>query len=206
MKKIKKANTIIDIIIAVMFISTVLYFCYSLATSAINKRQQVSLERDAMIIAENIMNRVLSKGVYTIESEPIISSDTLNKINVTLNDNTLSSGEKNKIITELGGRLPVSSAEDLKFVQNGSNFSYQVIVDNYTTESSEDVYAKHTSLKRITVNVYYPTKVVKYLNSSSDITDEEIASGTAYKKDKASLEGEYRVVTLTTYKSAREYK
>ena len=206
MKKIKKANTIIDIIIAVMFISTVLYFCYSLATSAINKRQQVSLERDAMIIAENIMNRVLSKGVYTIESEPIISSDTLNKINVTLNDNTLSSGEKNKIITELGGRLPVSSAEDLKFVQNGSNFSYQVIVDNYTTESSEDVYAKHTSLKRITVNVYYPTKVVKYLNSSSDITDEEFASGTAYKKDKASLEGEYRVVTLTTYKSAREYK
>ena len=206
MKKIKKANTIIDIIIAVMFISTVLYFCYSLATSAINKRQQVSLERDAMIIAENIMNRVLSKGVYTIESEPIISSDTLNKINVTLNDNTLSSGEKNKISTELGGRLPVSSAEDLKFVQNGSNFSYQVIVDNYTTESSEDVYAKHTSLKRITVNVYYPTKVVKYLNSSSDITDEEIASGTAYKKDKASLEGEYRVVTLTTYKSAREYK
>lgn len=206
MKKIKKANTIIDIIIAVMFISTVLYFCYSLATSAINKRQQVALERDAMIIAENIMNRVLSKGVYTIESEPVISNDILNKINETLNDNSLSSGKKNKIITELGGRLPVSSAEDLKFVQNGNNFSYQVIVDYYTTKSSEDVYTKHTSLKRITVNVYYPTKVVKYLNSSSDITDEEIASGTAYKKDKASLEGEYRVVTLTTYKSAREYK
>lgn len=206
MKKIKKANTIIDIIIAVMFISTVLYFCYSLATSAINKRQQVALERDAMIIAENIMNRVLSKGVYTIESEPVISNDILNKINETLNDNSLSSGKKNKIITELGGRLPVSSAEDLKFVQNGNNFSYQVIVDDYTTKSSEDVYTKHTSLKRITVNVYYPTKVVKYLNSSSDITDEEIASGTAYKKDKASLEGEYRVVTLTTYKSAREYK
>ena len=206
MKKKKKANTIIDIIIAVMFISTVLYFCYSLATSAINKRQQVSLERDAMIIAENIMNRVLSKGVYTIESEPAVSKDILNKINETLNNNSLSSGEKNKIITELGGRLPVSSAEDLKFVQNGNSFSYQVIVDDYTTQSSEGVYTKHTSLKRITVNVYYPTKVVKYLNSSSDITDEEKANGTAYKKDKASLEGEYRVVTLTTYKSAREYK
>lgn len=206
MKKIKKANTIIDIIVAVMFISTVLYFCYSLATSAINKRQQVALERDAMIVAENIMSRVLSKGVYAIESEPIISSNTLNKINATLNDNTLSSSEKNKIITELGGRLPVSSSEDLKFIQNGNNFSYQVIVDNYTTEPSTGAYAKHTSLKRITVNVYYPIKVAKYLNSTSDITSEEIASGTAYKKDKASLEGEYRIVTLTTYKSAREYK
>jgi len=206
MKKIKKANTIIDIIIAVLFISTVLYFCYSLATSAINKRQQVALERDAMIVAENIMNRMLSKGVYTIESEPVISADTLNKINMTLNDNTLSSGEKNKRITELGGRLPISNAEDLRFIQNGNKFSYQVIVDNYTTEPNTGTFVKHTSLKRITVNVYYPTKVAKYLNSVSDITNEEITSGTAYKKDKVSLEEEYRVVTLTTYKSAREYK
>lgn len=204
MRKIKKANTIMDIIIAVMFVSVVLYFCYSLATSAINKRQQVSLEKDAMIIAENIMNRVLSQGVYTIKSEPTISNEILNKINETLNNNTLSSGEKNEIITQLGGRLPVSSAEDLKFVQGGNKFSYQVIVDDYTTKTG-DMYTRHTSLKRIIVNVYYPTKVVKYLNRDSDITNEEISEGTAYKKDKASLEEEYRVVTLTTYKSAREY-
>lgn len=206
MIKIKKrrGNTIIDIIIALMIISTVLYFCYSLATSSINKRQQINLEREAMTIAENIMNRVLSKGLYSIESEPVISDATLIEINDVLSNDTLSLGEKNTQVVELGGRLPVNRDIDAPFLPPGdaysNKYSYQVLVDDYTEktgtdESGTDIFIRHTGLKRIIVNVYYPAKVVRYLdkNSVSSI------------KDTASLEEEYRVVTLTTYKASREY-
>ena len=213
--KNRKANTIIDIIIALLFISTVLYFCYSLATSSINKRQQINLEREAMNIAENIMNRVLSQGVYTIQSEPIISDSTMIEINKVLSDDSLNQSQKNAKIVELGGRLPVNREVDAPFLPPGdaykNRFSYQVIVDDYISKTGVDssgnpTYSKHTGLKRIIVNVYYPTKVVKYLNKQENITSEEIANGTASKKDLTSLEGEYRVVTLTTYKAAREYE
>lgn len=206
MVKIKKrrGNTIIDIIIALMIISTVLYFCYSLATSAINKRQQINLEREAMTIAENIMNRVLSKGIYATESEPIISDATLVQINDILSNDTLSLGEKNTKVLELGGRLPVNRDIDAPFLPPGDNYknkyTYQVIVDNYTEKTGTDAagnptFTRHTGLKRIIVNVYFPAKVVKYLDNNS----------VSSIKDNASLEEEYRVVTLTTYKAAREY-
>lgn len=213
--KNRKANTIIDIIIALLFVSTVLYFCYSLATSSINKRQQINLEREAMNIAENIMNRVLSQGVYTIQSEPIISDSTMIEINKVLSDDSLNQSQKNAKIVELGGRLPVNREVDAPFLPPGdaykNRFSYQVIVDDYISKTGVDssgnpTYSKHAGLKRIIVNVYYPTKVVKYLNKQENITSEEIANGTASKKDLTSLEEEYRLVTLTTYKAAREYE
>ena len=202
--KKRKANTIMDIIIALMLISTVLYFCYSLATSSINKRQQINLEREAMTIAENIMNRVLSKGIHSIESEPLISNETLNEITNILNNDGLSIGEKNALVLEKGGRLPVNRDLDAPFLPTGdtyrNKYTYQVVVENYlektgTDASNNPIFAKHSGLKRITVNVYFPTKVVKYLDNNS----------VSSIKDTASLEEEYRVVTLTTYKASREY-
>lgn len=222
MVKHRKANVIIDIIIAILFISTVLYFCYSLATSSINKRQQINLEREAMTIAENIMNRVLSKGVYTIESEPIISDEVLDKINKKIEENYNLPADKRKTqaqlneeIILLGGRLPVNRDIDAPFLPPGdtyrNKFSYQVIVDDYISKTGTDAsgnptYSKHAGLKRIVVNVYYPAKVVKYLDRKENTSAEEIANGTASSKDLASSEEEYRVVTLTTYKAAREYE
>ena len=213
--KSRKSDTIIDIIIAILFISGVLYFCYSLATSSINKRQQTNLEREATSIAENIINRVTSQGVYTIESEPMISESTLAEINLIMEDESLNLTQKNKRIVELGERLPVNREIDAPFLPAGDNYSnrysYQVIVDDVKSTTGTDsngnpTYSKSADLKRIIVNVYYPTKVVKYLNSEDVSTEEEIKDGSAYKNDLASLEEEYRVVTLTTYKASREYE
>lgn len=202
--KKRRGNTIIDIIIGVMFTSVVLYFCYSLATSSINKRQQTNLERQAMCIAENIMNRLLSKGVYSLTSEPSISDATLVKIHAILIDDRINLKDKNKQIMELGGVLPVNQEIDAPFLKPNdaydNKFSYQVIVEDYkqktgTDSSGNPTYTKHTGLKRIIVNVYYPAKVTKYLNNVAIST----------KEDLASLEEEYNVVTLNTYKAAREY-
>lgn len=211
MRIFKKSNTIIDVIIAIMFVSTVLYFCYSLATSSINKRHQISRERNAMIVAENIMNRVISQGVYTIKNEPEITAEAKRELTKILNNNTLNEAQKNEKIQELKGRLPVNRYVDASFLQPGNPYSYQVSVDDYMAKTGVDnagnpTYSRHTSLKKITVNVFYPVKVTKYLNRDSDITNEELANNTTHKKDKASLEEEYRVVTLSTYKSAREYQ
>lgn len=157
-----------------------------------------------MTIAENIMNRVLSKGIYAIESEPVISDAMTVQINNILSNDTLSLGEKNAKVLELGGRLPVNIAIDAPFLPPGDNYqnkySYQVIVDDYTEKTGtdatgKDTYTRHTGLKRITVNVYFPTKVVKYLDNN------RVSS----VKDAASLEEEYRVVTLTTYKASRQF-
>ena len=214
MFKKRRGNTIIDVIIALMFISVVLYFCYYLATSSINKRQQVNLEREAMTIAENIMNRLLSKGVYALENEPIVDDTLLSKINTILNNDNLSLSEKNSKIIELGGRLPVNREVDAPFLPPGdayqNKYSYQVIVEDYSEQTGVDasgnpIYANYTGLKRIIVNVYYPAKVVKYLDKQESVTAEDIKNGTASQKDLASLEEEYRVVTLTTYKASREY-
>lgn len=194
MKKLRKSNTIMDIIIALLFISTVLYSCYTLATSAINKRVQISAERDALMTAENIMSRVLSTGTYTLTNEPYLDQTTMEKMNNIINNTSLAQSEKNKAIISLGAVRPVDTKQDAPFLRSGSNYSYQILVDDYVEKTGDTTISKHTSLKRITINVYYPTKVAKYLqkeNSSDDTT---------------SLEEEYKVVTLTTYKSAREYE
>ena len=194
MRKLRKSNTIIDIIIALMFISTVLYFCYTLATSSINKRVQIAAERDALMTAENIMNRVLSTGTYTLVSEPYLDQAVLEQMNNIINNTSLSQTEKNKAIISLGAVLPVDTKNDAPFLRNGSNYSYQVLVDVYVEKTGNQTMSKHTSLKRITVNVYYPTKVAKYLKKENSVDDT------------TSLEEEYKVVTLNTYKSAREYE
>lgn len=194
MRKLRKSNTIIDIIIALMFISTVLYFCYTLATSSINKRVQIAAERDALMTAENIMNRVLSTGTYTLVSEPYLDQAVVEQMNNIINNTSLSQTEKNKAIISLGAVLPVDTKNDAPFLRNGSNYSYQVLVDDYVEKTGNQTMSKHTSLKRITVNVYYPTKVAKYLKKENSVDDT------------TSLEEEYKVVTLNTYKSAREYE
>ena len=194
MRKLRKSNTIIDITIALLFISTVLYFCYTLATSSINKRVQIAAERDALITAENIMSRVLSMGTYTLVNEPYLDQIVVEKINNIINDTSLSQSEKNKAVVSLGAVLPVDTKNDAPFLRNGSNYSYQVLVDDYVDKTDNATLARHTSLKRITVNVYYPAKVAKYLQKETKLDDT------------TSLEEEYKVVTLTTYKSAREYE
>ena len=57
MKKIKRGSLIIDIAIALMFISIIIFSCYNLATTAINKRYQISQERDALIIATEFYHK-----------------------------------------------------------------------------------------------------------------------------------------------------
>lgn len=194
MRKLRKSNTIIDIIVALLFISTVLYFCYVLATSAINKRMQVAAERDALVAAENIMNRILSTGTYTMVNEPYLSQDVAVKMQNIIKDSSLNQSQKNKAIISLGAVLPVDTKNDAPFLKEGSNYSYQVLIDDYVEKKDGTSISKHTSLKRITVNVYYPTKVARYNEQTNKI------------EDMTSLEEEYRVVTLTTYKSAREYE
>ena len=195
-KKVKKGNTIIDIIIAIMFISIVLLSCYSLTTSAINKRQQVKLQTQATNIAENILNRTLAKGVYHIQSEPAIDSSTLTRINNIIADSRLNVTQKNKQISELGGLLPVDSEKDAPFLNLNdtyqNKFFYQLIVEDYVKETGVDglgnkIYLKDPSLKKITVNVFYVARVNKF------------------EKNQSSLEEEYKVVSLSTYKASREY-
>lgn len=196
--KLRKNNLLIDITIALLFISMVIYVCYTLATSSVNKRYQASQERDALIICENIMSRVLSQGAYYTVSEPMMDSTTISKMNNIQNNSSLSSYEKNKQLLELGARLPVDIEVDAPFLPASNKYSYQVVVEPYF---DSDTGVKNVSLKKVTVNVFYPTRVVKYLNE--DIYGD---SKNESSRDKSSLEEEYRVVTLTTYKSVREYE
>ncbi|MGU8834409.1 hypothetical protein ACV3UL_08905 [Clostridium perfringens] len=200
MKKIKRGSLIIDIAIALMFISIIIFSCYNLATTAINKRYQISQERDALIIAENIMNRVLSQGTYTIQSEPQINAQDMAKIEAINSNPNMNQSEKNKALLDIGGRLPINVQLDAPFLPSNNNYSYQVIAEHYVDPETG---AKNLSMKKITVNVFYPTKVAMFKNNKSD-QDKDFSKETS--RDKISLEEDYRVVTLTTFKSAREYE
>lgn len=135
MKKLRKSFIEIDILAALMFVSVVIYFAYVMSSSAINKRYQTEQKEIAVTLAENIMNRTLSRGVYSLISEPIEANT---------NENVY---------------LPIDSSLDAPQIPNTRGYKYRIKVENGIVNGGTN-----TNLKKITVTVSYPAKVSTYKN------------------------------------------
>ena len=135
-----------------------------------------------------------------IQSEPQINAQDMAKIEAINSNPNMNQSEKNKALLDIGGRLPINVQLDAPFLPSNNNYSYQVIAEHYVDPETG---AKNLSMKKITINVFYPTKVAMFKNNKSD-QNKDFSKETS--RDKISLEEDYRVVTLTTFKSAREYE
>ena len=202
-KKFRKSSLLIDIVISVMVMGVVIYSAFTVANSSINKRLQITKEREALAIAQNIMADTLSVGFNRLVGTPQLTINQRAEISAIENNTSLSVAEKRKRLYELPYYSPVSRnmiattteiiRNDKLSVGNISNYKYHVLIDPYVDENG----VQSTTMCKITVRVFYPIKVTKY-DTSPDTTEEDSV------KDKALKEDDYRYVELFTYKTAKQ--
>lgn len=200
--KFRKGSLLIDIVVGVMFMSMVLYSGFYLGSSSINKKMQVSRERDALTIAENIMAQSLSVGFNHLRSVPSLKKAERQELLNIENNTTLSPSEKRnalynlKCYTNLTTNLVPQSALNNITARQLKNYKYHVIVDQY--EDRDDGVA--STMVKVTVRVFYPIKTVKY-DTSTIAPGEDPDKYTA--KDRVLKEDDFRYVELFAYKTAK---
>lgn len=200
--KFRKGSLLIDIVVGVMFMSMVLYSGFYLGSSSINKKMQVSRERDALTIAENIMAKSLSVGFNHLKSVPSLKKSERKALLDIENNTTMTVAEKRKALynspyyTNLTTDLVPQSALNNITARQLKDYKYHVIVDQY--EDTDDGVA--STMVKVTVRVFYPIKTVKYDTST-------IAAGedpdNYIVKDRVLKEDDFRYVELFAYKTAK---
>lgn len=200
--KFRKGSLLIDIVIGVMFMSMVLYSGFYLGSSSINKKMQVSRERDALTIAENIMAKSLSVGFNHLKSVPSLKKDERNELLAVENNTALSVSERRaalynlKCYTALSTDLVPQATLNNITARQLRNYKYHVIVDQYT--DADDGIA--TEMVKVTVRVFYPIKTVKY-DTNTIAAGEDPDAYTV--KDRVLKEDDFRYVELFAYKTAK---
>ena len=114
--KLKKASLLMDLVISVMVMSMVLYAGFTLSSNSITRKLEISKEREALVIAENLMAETLSKGIYTISGVPSISVQQREEIASIENNTSISKSEKRKLLYNLPYYTPVTKHLELNLL------------------------------------------------------------------------------------------
>ena len=196
--KFRKASLLMDLVISVMVMSMVLYAGFTLSSNSITRKLEISKEREALVIAENLMAETLSKGIYTISGVPSITVQQREEIANIENNTSISKSEKRKLLYNLPYYTPVT--RDLApNVSNFSDYKYHILVDKYVDEKGNPT----NEMCKITIRVFYPIKVTKYDNSSSLSSSTDSEYNDDVVRDKSLKESDYRYVELYCYKTAK---